>query len=81
MGMNATAIPAADELNTAFRKDPISDPNCATLYDLRSQAAAVDQSPHSPFNGQFLHMGAGLAQPRTAENDLTDAKLLFDEMI
>jgi len=26
-------------------------------------------------------MGAGLAQPRTAENDFTDAKLLVDKMI
>jgi hypothetical protein len=40
--MNDTAIPAADELDTDFRKNPISDPNCATLYDLSSQTAPVD---------------------------------------
>ena len=51
VGVNDTATPAADELDTDFRKNPISDPNCATFYDLRSQAAAVDQSPHGPFNG------------------------------
>jgi hypothetical protein len=50
-GINGTAIPTEDELDTDFRKNPISDPNCATFYDLRSQAAAVDQSPHGPFNG------------------------------
>ena len=38
-------------LDTASGMNPVSNPNRATLYDLRSQTAAVNQSPHGPFNG------------------------------
>ena len=49
--VNDAATSAPNELDTAFRKNPVTNLNRPTLYDLRPQTAAVNQSPHGPFNG------------------------------
>jgi hypothetical protein len=49
--VNDAEIWAPDELDTAFWKNPVSNLNRPTLYDLRPQTAPVDQPTHGPFNG------------------------------
>jgi hypothetical protein len=51
VGVNDTATSVPDELDTAFRKNPVANLNRPTLYDLRPQTAPVDQPAHGPFDG------------------------------
>ena len=53
----------------------VADPNCAIRENLCPQAAPVDQATQDPGPGEFFYVGAGFAQPNTAQSHFPDLKL------
>src|SRR5688572_482521 len=51
--------------------DYISDPYGSSAHDIRAQAAAMDQAAQGSFDREFFQMRAWIAQPRSAQHDLS----------